>query len=64
MSRVVFDKLVDLVRFKLNYSDTNYRDCISVPERLAIFLYRLGNNTTIESVAETFGVGASSVRKV
>jgi hypothetical protein len=64
MSRIVYDKLVDLISNNLSYSNTNYRDCISIPERLGIFLYRLGNNVSLESVAETFGVGASTVRKI
>jgi hypothetical protein len=52
MSRSVFDKLVCLISTKLSYSDTNYRDCIAIPERVGLFLYRLGNNLSLEAVAE------------
>lgn len=64
MNRSTFLKLVDLIKPKLSYSNTNYRDCIAIEERVAVFLYKLGNNSSNHATAELFGIGESTVRKI
>lgn len=64
MSRVVFDKLVVKVQDYINYTNTNYRDCISTPERLAVFLYRLGHRVSHFTISNIFGIGESTSRKI
>lgn len=46
MTKSTFAKILEYVKDRFTYKDTNYRDAISPSERLAIFLYRMGSNCT------------------
>lgn len=64
MSRPVFEKLHNIIKYKITFTNTNYRDAIDSRERLGIFLYKLGHNLSNRSVEHMFGIGESTVRKI
>ncbi len=55
---------MDALSTQIIYKDTNYRDCISLPCRAAIFLYKLGRGATHRDVEMQFGVAESTSRKI
>lgn len=64
MSKSVFDKLHNLIKHKVTFKNTSFRDCIDSKERLGIFLYKLGHGISNRSAEHLFGVGESTVRKI
>lgn len=61
LGRKAFQILVDELQETLYKKDTTFRKAIPVPKRIAIALYYMKSNQTAEEVADTFGVGESTV---
>lgn len=66
MSRLVFDKLADKIKALnvINYEHTKFRDCISIEERLSVYLYRIGHNVCHTTISDMFGIGKSTSIKI
>lgn len=64
LGRKAFQILVDELHDKLFKNDTKFRKAIPVPKRIAIALYYLKSNQTAQEVANTFGVGESTVNSL
>lgn len=52
------------MRPNFNYKDTNFRDHITINERAAIFLTKLGRGLTHRDIALIFGIAESTSRKI
>jgi len=63
MNQCLFDYLVSRLEDELYLQHTNWRQALSVPEQVAICLRFLATGDSFESVARSFRVGASTVRK-
>ena len=60
MKRETFDKLLDLVRDKLERQNTRFRSCIPAEKVLAIALHRLENGISYVTLALLLNVGKST----
>ena len=55
-----FEKLVDIVRPRLEKQDTQLRKAIPVEKRVAVALWRLSTGNSFRTVSKTFAIGKSS----
>ena len=60
MNSLNFEKLVDLVRQRLEKHDTQLRTAIPIERRAAVALWRLSTGNSFHTVSKTFAIGKST----
>ncbi|KAL4523569.1 hypothetical protein Ndes2526B_g03575 [Nannochloris sp. 'desiccata'] len=62
MPRRLFETLVNLMQGHVGKQDTNYREAIDTPRRLAVFLNFVCHANSYNQIQELFGVSIASVK--
>ncbi|XP_033976317.1 protein ANTAGONIST OF LIKE HETEROCHROMATIN PROTEIN 1-like [Trematomus bernacchii] len=61
MSKCSFQLLCMRLEATLGRRNTNYRECVPVPKKIAIALWKLATNSEYRTISHLFGVGRSTV---